>query len=244
MAEILWVNPVGTGAFDDETLALIDAVRSSSAHAARAPPRRRARRISSTTCTSTQAFGPMLELMRDARGRRLRCRDHRLLLRRRPARAARGAADAGRRYGRGEPACSPARSATASRSSSVAASGFPKMSDNVVLLRPRAEARVVPLGRDGDPGRAGGAGALLRPRDRGGPAGGRGRRRRGDRALRDRLAGVLGAGAPRSCRFLSSIPGVACWKWAELVADLYQRLGLTHSKVFGFESPPLEPPRA
>jgi allantoin racemase len=39
-------------------------------------------------------------------------------------------------------------------------------------------------------------------------------------------------------------PGVACWKWAELAADLYQHLGLTHSKVYGFESPPLEPTRA
>src|SRR5262245_13625618 len=33
-------------------------------------------------------------------------------------------------------------------------------------------------------------------------------------------------------------PGVACWKWAELAADLYLRLGLSHSKVYGYEAPP------
>jgi allantoin racemase len=37
-------------------------------------------------------------------------------------------------------------------------------------------------------------------------------------------------------------PGVACWKWAELVGDLYERLGISHSKVYGFEAPPLERP--
>jgi allantoin racemase len=35
-------------------------------------------------------------------------------------------------------------------------------------------------------------------------------------------------------------PGVACWKWAELVADVYERVGISHSKVGGFETPPLE----
>ena len=34
-------------------------------------------------------------------------------------------------------------------------------------------------------------------------------------------------------------PGVACWKWAELVADLNERLGWSHSKAFGWEAPPL-----
>jgi allantoin racemase len=33
-------------------------------------------------------------------------------------------------------------------------------------------------------------------------------------------------------------PGVACWKWAEMMADVYERFGLTHSKVGGYESPP------
>lgn len=33
-------------------------------------------------------------------------------------------------------------------------------------------------------------------------------------------------------------PGVACWKAAEVAADLYERLGLSHSKVGGYEAPP------
>jgi allantoin racemase len=33
-------------------------------------------------------------------------------------------------------------------------------------------------------------------------------------------------------------PGVACWKWAEMAADLYERIGLSHSKAFGYEAPP------
>lgn len=33
-------------------------------------------------------------------------------------------------------------------------------------------------------------------------------------------------------------PGVACWKWAEMMADLYRGAGYTHSKVGGYEAPP------
>jgi allantoin racemase len=33
-------------------------------------------------------------------------------------------------------------------------------------------------------------------------------------------------------------PGVACWKWAELAADLYERVGLSHAKAYGYEAPP------
>lgn len=33
-------------------------------------------------------------------------------------------------------------------------------------------------------------------------------------------------------------PGVACWKWAELAADLYRITGYTTSKVGGYEAPP------
>lgn len=32
-------------------------------------------------------------------------------------------------------------------------------------------------------------------------------------------------------------PGVACWKWAELAAELYRTVGYTTSKVGGFEAP-------
>jgi allantoin racemase len=37
-------------------------------------------------------------------------------------------------------------------------------------------------------------------------------------------------------------PGVACWKWAELAADLYLRLGISHSKAYGYEAPPVVRP--
>jgi allantoin racemase len=35
-------------------------------------------------------------------------------------------------------------------------------------------------------------------------------------------------------------PGVACWKWAEMMADLYLGSGLSHCKSFGYESPPTD----
>jgi Asp/Glu/hydantoin racemase len=36
-------------------------------------------------------------------------------------------------------------------------------------------------------------------------------------------------------------PGVACWKWAEIASDLYLRQGITHSKIYGYEAPPVKP---
>lgn len=33
-------------------------------------------------------------------------------------------------------------------------------------------------------------------------------------------------------------PVIAAWKYAEMLADLYSKLGFTHSKVYGYESPP------
>jgi len=35
-------------------------------------------------------------------------------------------------------------------------------------------------------------------------------------------------------------PGAACWKWAEMAADLYARQGLTHASAPGYEAPPTE----
>jgi len=35
-------------------------------------------------------------------------------------------------------------------------------------------------------------------------------------------------------------PGVACWKWAEMAADIYLKLGLSHRLAFGFEPPPMD----
>lgn len=31
---------------------------------------------------------------------------------------------------------------------------------------------------------------------------------------------------------------VIAWKYAEIMADLYRKMGLTHSKLFGYEKPP------
>jgi len=31
---------------------------------------------------------------------------------------------------------------------------------------------------------------------------------------------------------------VTSWKFAEMMADLYRKVGLTHSKLFGYEPPP------
>ena len=33
-------------------------------------------------------------------------------------------------------------------------------------------------------------------------------------------------------------PVVTAWKYAEIMADLYRKVGLTHSKLYGFEPPP------
>lgn len=33
-------------------------------------------------------------------------------------------------------------------------------------------------------------------------------------------------------------PGVATWKWAEMAADVYLTLGLSHARAFGYEPPP------
>jgi allantoin racemase len=33
-------------------------------------------------------------------------------------------------------------------------------------------------------------------------------------------------------------PVVTSWKYAEMLADLYQKVGLTHSRLYGFEPPP------
>jgi allantoin racemase len=33
-------------------------------------------------------------------------------------------------------------------------------------------------------------------------------------------------------------PGAVCWKWAEMAADLYLKLGVSHGRAFGYESPP------
>src|SRR5688500_1470016 len=65
MAEILWVNPVGSGAFDDEVQTLVEAVRAPHhhlrvRHLEQGPPQLEYHLY------EHQALGPMLELMREA----------------------------------------------------------------------------------------------------------------------------------------------------------------------------------
>lgn len=241
MAEILWVNPVGSGAFDDETVALIDAVRSS-AHIPRVrhlddgPPHLEYHLYEHA------AFGPMLQLMRGAEADGcgagiIGCfydgglRELREALRMPVV----GMAEASLHL-----ACT-----LGHRFSIVVGrrKWIPKMSDNVVLYgleRRLASFRSVEMGIPD---------VLAEPErffDR--------VLEEGRRAVEDDGAEVIVLSEIASPSFWQRAakelpvplvdPGVACWKWAELAADLYQHLGLTHSKVYGFESPPLEPTRA
>jgi allantoin racemase len=216
MAQILWVNPVGSGAFDEETLALIDAVRSPAhtprvRHLDEGPPHLEYHLYEHA------AFGPMLQLMRDAE------------------------VDG---CGAGIIGCF-SDGGLGHRFSIVVGrrKWIPKMSDNVVLYgleRRLASFRSVEMGIPD---------VLAEPErffDR--------VIEEGRRAVEDDGAEVIVLSEIASPAFWQRAakelpvplvdPGVACWKWAELAADLYQHLGLTHSKVYGFESPPLEPTRA
>ena len=114
MAEILWVNPVGTPYFDDEAREMIDAVRAPHhtpriRHIEDGPPHLEYH------LHEHDAFGPMLAHFRGGPGRRLRGGRDRLLLRRRPARAARGARRCPSSAWRRRACSSRRRSATASR---------------------------------------------------------------------------------------------------------------------------------
>lgn len=239
MAEILWVNPVGTGDFDAETLELIEAVRTASyeprvRHLDEGPPHLEYHLY------EHEAFAPMLELMREAEAdgcgagvigcfydgglRELRealqmpvvgMAEASLLL----------ASSLGHRF-----------SIIVGRRKWI-----PKMSDNVLLYgleRKLASFRSVEMGIPE---------VLAEPT------------RFFDRVIEESHRAVAEDGAevivlseiatpPFWERARSELPvplvdpGVACWKWAELAADLYLRLGITHSKVYGYEAPPIVRP--
>lgn len=237
MSEILWVNPVGTEAFDDETLALIEAVRSPShmprvRHLDSGPPHLEYHLY------EHEALGGMLELMREAE--------------------ADGCSagilgcfyDGGLRELRealvmpvvGMAESSMLLAATLGHKFSIIVGRrkwIPKMSDNVVLLgleRRLASFRSVEMGI---PEVAADPDEFFR------------------RVLVEGRKAVEQDGAEvivlseiampafweRAARELPVPlvdPGVACWKWAELVADLYESVGLSHSKAYGYESPPVE----
>jgi allantoin racemase len=39
-------------------------------------------------------------------------------------------------------------------------------------------------------------------------------------------------------------PVIVAWKYAEMMGDMYRRLGLVHSKLYGYEGAPFEPSSA
>jgi allantoin racemase len=237
MAEILWVNPVGSGTFDAETTELIDAVRDPHhtprvRHLNEGPPHLEYHLY------EHEAFSGMLELMREAESEG----------------CAAGVIgcfyDGGLRELRealtmpvvGMAEASLLLATTMGHKFSIIVGRrkwIPKMSDNVVLQgleRRLASFRSVDMGIPdvlADPD-------LFFNRVI----------EESRRAVEEDGAEVIVLSEIATPAFWNRAreelpvplvdPGVACWKWAELVADLYKRLGISHSKVYGFEAPPLE----
>jgi allantoin racemase len=241
MAEILWVNPVGSAAFDGETQELIEAIRAPQHQA-------RVRHLDSGPphleyhLYEHEAFSPMLALMQEAE--------------------ADGCAagvigcfyDGGLRELResltmpvvGMAEASLFLACTLGHRFSIIVGRrkwIPKMSDNVVLYgmeRRLASFRSVEMGIpdvQAEPDRF--FDRVLEE---------------GRRVVEEDGAEVIVLSEIANPAFWERAreelpvplvdPGVACWKWAELVADLYERVGLHHSKVYGYEAPPLERPVA
>jgi allantoin racemase len=238
MGEILWVNPVGSGAFDAETSELIEAVRSPQ-HTARirhlddGPPHLEYHLYEHAV------LGPMLQLMREAEDQGcvagvIGCfydgglRELREGLRMPVV----GMAEAALYL-----ACS-----LGHRFSIIVGrrKWIPKMTDNLILQgldRRLASFRSVEMSIPeiaADPGRF--YDRVLAE---------------GSKAVQEDGAEVVVLSEIASPQFWARAreempvplvdPGVACWKWAELVGDLYHRLGLSHCKLYGFEPPPAEP---
>jgi allantoin racemase len=236
MGEIVWVNPVQGGAFDAEVAVLIESVRAPHhtpriRHLEYGPPHLEYH------CYEHQALGPMLELFAQAETEGcgaavIGCfydgglREARELLRM-PV------------VGMGE--SSMLLAATLGHRFSIIVGRrkwIPKMTDNAVLLgldRRLASFRSVEMGIpeiQADPD------AFL------------------DRVIEEaRLAVREGAevvvlAEHTSPEFRARAhdelpvpfvdPGVACWKWAEMMADLYLGSGLSHCKAFGYEAPPAD----
>lgn len=235
MAEILWVNPVGSGAFDGETAELIEAVRAPQ-HTARVRHLEQGPPHLEYHLYEHQAFSPMLALMREAQD------------------DGGGAAiigcfyDGGLRELRealvmpvvGMAEASILLASTLGHRFSIIVGRrkwIPKMSDNVLLTgleRRLASFRTVEMGIPevlADP-------SLFYDRVL----------EQGREAVSHDGAEVIVLSEIASPSFWERAreelpvplvdPGVACWKWAELVADLYARPGISHSKIGGFEAPP------
>lgn len=241
MAEILWVNPVGIGEFDAEALEMIDAIRSPQ-HTARVrhieggPPHLEYHLYEHA------ALSPMLALMREAEADGCHAGVIGCFY------------DGGLRElreGLSMPVVGMAESAlnlaiTMGHRFSIIVGRrkwIPKMHDNLTLQgldRRLASFRSVEMGIPdvlADP---------IRFQDR--------VIEEGRRAVEEDGAEVIVLSEVSSPAFWERAreelpvplvdPGVACWKWAEMVADLHERLGLTHSKVYGFEAPPPGEPHA
>ncbi|HEY4277201.1 MAG TPA: aspartate/glutamate racemase family protein [Conexibacter sp.] len=235
MSEIVWVNPVQGDAFDGDTLAVIDAVRAPHhvpriCHLEAGPPHLEYHLYEHA------AFGPMLELFRTAE--RDGC-----------AAAVIGCFyDGGLREARealtipvvGMGEASMLLAATLGHRFSIIVGRrkwIPKMTDNAVLLgldRRLASFRSVELGMPdflADP-----AAFFDRTIEE------------GRRAVEQDGAEVVVLSELTSPEFCARAreelpvpvvdPGMACWKWAEMAAELYERAGLTHVSTFGYEAPP------
>jgi allantoin racemase len=235
VAEILWVNPVGSGDFDADTVTLIDAVRAPGftprvRHLEQGPPHLEYHLYEHA------AFGPMLALMREAEVEGcaagiIGCfydgglRELREAL----TMPVVGMAEASLYL-----ACS-----LGHRFSIVVGrrKWIPKMSDNVLLAgleRRLASFRSVEMGIAevlADPElfyeRVLEQGCLAVEQDGAEVI-----------VLSEIATPAFWELAARELPVPLVDPGVACWKWAELVGDLHERVGLAHSKIGGFEAPP------
>lgn len=235
MSELLWVNPVGSSAFDDETLALIEAIKAPRhevrvRHLDQGPPHLEYHYY------EHQALGSMLDLMREAEHTGcsaviIGCfydgglREARELL----TIPVVGMAEASMLF-----------ATTLGHRFSIIVGRrkwIPKMRDNVILYG--IERRL----------------AGFRSVDMGIPEVAASPETFFDRVLAESRKAVEDDGA--EVIVLSEIatpafwqrarrelpvplvdPGVVSWKWAEMAADLYDSNRLTHSKIYGYESPP------
>jgi allantoin racemase len=234
MSEILWVNPVGTGAFDAETLELIGAV-AADGHVARVRHLQSGPPHLEYHLYEHEALSGMLQLMRQAEDdgcgagiigcfydgglRELREALHMPVV---------GMAEASMLL-----ACT-----LGHRFSIVVGrrKWIPKMSDNALVYgveRRVASFRSVEMGIpevQADPETF-----LDRVLEQ------------GRRAVEEDGAEAIVLSEISSPDFWERAraelpvplvdPGVAAWKWAELAAELYERVGLSHSKRFGYEAP-------
>lgn len=239
MAEILWVNPVGSPDFDDEARTMIEAVRAPHhvprvRHLDDGPPHLEYHLYEHA------AFGPMLELMREAQ----------------EDGCAAGVIgcfyDGGLRELRealempvvGMAEASMYLAATLGHRFSIIVGRrkwIPKMRDNAILAgldRRLASLRSVEMGIPE---------MLAEPErleDRVIEEARRAYEEDGAEVvlLSEVVPPSLAARAREELPITLLDPGAACWKWAEMAADLYLAQGLSHARAPGYEAPPTREP--